>query len=114
MLMQVRFQFWVQECKEQGALSHLKNCKKLEDEVCHGGSTVWKELVKKFRKCKKPCKFGSYDDSLIVKMTMTFKRDTENEASFLFVNSDIKPMEKEVLLYDLSDMIGAVGGTLGT
>ena len=39
---------------------------------------------------------------------MTFKRDTENEASFLFVNSDIKPMEKEVLLYDFSDMIGAV------
>ena len=44
---------------------------------------------------------------------MTFIKDNENEASFEFVNSNISPVEKEVLLYDLSDVIGTVGGSLG-
>ena len=34
----------------------------------------------------------------------------EDEASFQFINS---PVEKEVLLYDLSDVIGTIGGSLG-
>ena len=93
--------------------SDLKNCKKLEDEVCNAGPIVWKGLMKEFGKCKKPCKISSYDDSQIEKFTMTYKTDTKNEASFLFVNSDLRPIEKEVLLYDLSDVIGTVGGSLG-
>ena len=31
----------------------------------------------------------------------------------MFVNSDIIPVEKEVLLYDFTDMVGAIGGSLG-
>ena len=55
------------------ASSDLKNCKRLEHEVCNSGSTVWKGLVKKFKKCKKPCKVSLYDDSLIEKFTPTPK-----------------------------------------
>ena len=44
---------------------------------------------------------------------MTLIIDNENEASFALINSDISPVEKEVLLYDLSDLLGAVGGSLG-
>ena len=47
------------------------------------------------------------------KKDMTFIKDNENEASFEFVNSNVSPVEKEVLLYDLSDVIGTVGGSLG-
>ena len=44
---------------------------------------------------------------------MTYKEDKKNEATFLFTISETRPIEKEVLVYDLADMIGAVGGTLG-
>ena len=37
----------------------------------------------------------------------------ENRVTFEFVNSDVTLVEKEVLLYDFSDMIGTVGGSLG-
>ena len=93
--------------------SNLKNCDKLDDEVCNGGPTVWKELLKHYEKCSKPCRVSSYDASLREKKDMTFIKDSENEASFEFVNSNIIPVEKEVLLYDLSDVIGTVGGSLG-
>ena len=56
---------------------------------------------------------SSYDASLREKKDSTFLNDNENEASFEFVNSNIIPVEKEVLLYDLSDVIGTVGGSLG-
>ena len=91
----------------------LKNCNKLEDEICNGGPTVWKELLKHYEKCLKPCRVSSYDASLREKKDMTFIKDNENEASFEFVNSNVSPVEKEVLLYDLSDVIGTVGGSLG-
>ena len=93
--------------------SNLKNCDKLDDEICNGGPTVWKELLKHYEKCSKPCRVSSYDASLREKKDMTFIKDSENEASFEFVNSNIIPVEKEVLLYDLSDVIGTVGGSLG-
>ena len=93
--------------------SNLKNCDKLDDEICNGGPTVWKELLKHYEKCSKPCRVSSYDASLQEKKDMTFIKDNQNEASFEFVNSNIIPVEKEVLLYDLSDVIGTVGGSLG-
>ena len=37
----------------------------------------------------------------------------ENEATFQFMISDVSPIEKEVLLYDLFDVIGTIGGSLG-
>ena len=93
--------------------SDLKNCNKLDDEICNGGPTVWKELLKHYEKCLKPCRVSSYDASLREKKDMTFIKDNKNEASFEFVNSNVSPVEKEVLLYDLSDVIGTVGGSLG-
>ena len=93
--------------------SDIKNCNKLEDEVCNGGPTVWKELDKHFKKCKKPCKISSYDHSLLEMREFIILKDNKNEASFEFVNSEVTLVEKEVLLYDFSDMIGTVGGSLG-
>ena len=44
---------------------------------------------------------------------MAVFKDNENETTFEFVNSDVILLEKEVLIYDFSDMIGTVGGSLG-
>ena len=93
--------------------SNLQNCKRLDDEICNGGPIVWKELENSFEKCIKPCRMSSYDQSLIEKKEMTYINVDEDEASFQFVNSDVSPVEKEVLLYDLSDVIGTIGGSLG-
>ena len=38
---------------------------------------------------------------------------TKSEATFEFINSDVSTVEKEVLLYDLFDVIGTIGGSLG-
>ena len=92
--------------------SDLKNCNKLDDEICHGGPSVWKELHKRFKQCMTPCTVSSYDDSLHEKKEM-YMKDNENEATFEFMNSDVSPVEKEVLLYDLFDVIGTIGGSLG-
>ena len=91
----------------------LKNCNKLDNEVCNGGPIVWNELMERFKKCKKPCSVTSYDHSVLEMKEMTMIKDNENEATFEFVNSDVTLVEKEVLLYDFSDMIGTVGGSLG-
>ena len=58
-----------------------------------------------------PCTVSSYDDSLHEKKEM-YMKDNENEATFEFMNSDVSPVEKEVLLYDLFDVIGTIGGSL--
>ena len=91
----------------------LKNCNKLDNEVCNGGPTVWNELKDRSKKCTKPCSAISYDHSVLEMKEMTMIKDSENEATFEFVNSDVTLIEKEVLLYDFSDMIGTVGGSLG-
>ena len=93
--------------------SRLKDCTKLEDEICNGGPTVWKELKKRVPKCMKPCRVNSYDHSRDEKGGMQFIKDDKNEASFVFYNSEISLVEKEVLLYDLSDVFGTIGGSLG-
>ena len=93
--------------------SELTNCNKLEDEICNGGPIVWKELKKHFKRCKKPCSISSYDHSMLEKMDMLYITDEKNEATFAFFNSDVVQVEKEVLLYDLSDLIGTVGGSCG-
>ena len=93
--------------------SNLKNCNNLDDQVCNGGPTVWKELEKRFANRMKPCRVSSYDQSLREMKDMTYMGDEENEASSLFTNKDISPVETEVHLYGFSDMIGTVGGSLG-
>ena len=91
----------------------VKDCDRLDDEVCNGGPTVWKELETRFAKCIKPCRMSSYDQSLIERKEMTYINADKDEASFQIVNSNVSPVEKEVLLYDLSDVIGTIGGSLG-
>ena len=93
--------------------SDVKDCNKLDDEVCNGGPTLWNEFDKRLEKCIKPCRFSSYDHSRQEMKEMTAFKDNENEATFEFVNSDVSLIEKEVLIYDFSDMIGTVGGSLG-
>ena len=92
---------------------YIKDCDRLDDEVCHGGPTVWKELENRFAKCIKPCRMSSYDQSMIEMKEMTYINVDKDEATFLIVNSNISPVEKEVLLYDFSDAIGTIGGSLG-
>ena len=92
---------------------YLNDCDRLDDEVCNGGPTVWKELENRFAKCIKPCKMSSYDQSMIEMKEMTYINVDDDEASFQIVNSNVIFLEKEVLLYDFSDAIGTIGGSLG-
>ena len=92
---------------------YLKDCDRLDDEVCNGGPTVWKELENRFAKCIKPCRMSSYDQSMIEAKEMTYINIDKDEASFQIVNSNVIFLEKEVLLYDFSDAIGTIGGSLG-
>ena len=91
----------------------LPNCPKLEDEICNGGPEVWTGLNSKFSQCLKPCRVSIYTDSRIESRVMTYSTDTENQATFLFVTSKIRDLEKELLVYDTNDVIGTIGGTLG-
>ena len=93
--------------------SNLKDCNNLDDEICIGGPSVWKELQERFEKCMKPCKVSSYDYSVIKIMELTYITDEKNEATFEFFNSEVIQVEKEVLLYDFSDLIGTIGGSCG-
>ena len=91
----------------------LENCSNLDDEICIGGPSVWKELQERFEKCMKPCSVSSYDYSVIKIKELTYITDEKNEATFEFFNSEVIQVEKEVLLYDLSDLIGTIGGSCG-
>ena len=93
--------------------SDISNCDKFDDEVCNGGPTLWNKLDKRVEKCIKPCRFSTYHHSWLEMKEMAVFKDNENEATFEFVNSDVIQLEKEVLIYDFSDMIGTVGGSLG-
>ena len=93
--------------------SNLKSCTTLDEEICIGGPSVWQELKKRFEKCMKPCKVSSYDHSVMKVKELTHITDEKNEATFEFFNSEVIQVEKEVLLYDLSDLIGAIGGSCG-
>ena len=83
------------------------------DEICNGGPAVGDELRAHFYDCPRPCRVSSYTNSILEKVEMTYMKDEKNEATFVFTISETRPIEKEVLVYDLADMIGAVGGTLG-
>ena len=93
--------------------SNLKNCKNLDEEICISGPSVWKELQERFGKCMKPCRVSTYDYSVIRIKELTYITDEKNEATFEFFNSEVIQVEKEVLLYDLSDLIGTIGGSCG-
>ena len=77
---------------------------KLEDEVCNGGPKVWKGLEKLLAGCPKPCRVSSYDESLIEKVGMTYMKDTENEASFVFDNLETRPIGILILYFKISQL----------
>ena len=89
------------------------DCARLEDEICNGGFKVWIPLLNKFSDCPKPCKITTYKDSQLDLKEPLFLKMGQTLANFELVANEIRGIEKEVLVYDLNDVIGAVGGSLG-
>ena len=92
----------------------LINCAKLEDEICNGGPKVWNKLGVEFFNCLNPCKRITYKDSrLDLYEPMYLKKQGETYANFKLEMNWIRKIEREVLVYDTNDVIGAIGGSLG-
>ena len=90
-----------------------KNCARLEDEICNGGPKLWKPLINEFSDCPKPCKITTYKDSLLDLKEPLYLKTGQTLANFELVKNKVRRIEKEVLVYDINDVIGAVGGSLG-
>ena len=93
--------------------TYLTNCARLEDEICNKGPKVWTPLLNKFSACPKPCKITTYKDSRLDLREPLFLKTGQTIANFALRKDNIRRMEKEVLVYDINDVIGAVGGSLG-
>ena len=91
----------------------LPNCAKLEDEICIGGPKVWNTLIYEFSKCLKPCKMITYKDSHIELREPNFLKTGQTLANFELKMDKIRRIEKQALVYDANDVIGAIGGSLG-
>ena len=91
----------------------LPNCTKLEDEICNGGPKVWKTMGDEFPKCQKPCKMITYKDSQLELREPTFQKTGQTLANFELVMNSIRKIEKQALVYDTNDVIGAIGESLG-
>ena len=92
----------------------LINCAKLEDEVCNGGPNVWDKLHYGFLNCLNPCKMTTYKNSrLDLYEPMYSKRRGQTYANFELAMRSLRKIEREVLVYDTNDVIGAIGGSLG-
>ena len=89
------------------------NCARLEDEICNAGPEVWTTLLNKFSACPKPCKITTYKDSRLDLKEPLFLKTGQTIANFALKKDSIRKIEKEVLVYDINDVIGAVGGSLG-
>ena len=92
----------------------LINCPELADEICNSGPKVWKKLNLKFPNCLKPCKRVTYKDSrLDWYEPMYLKKQGETISTFELVENSRRKIIREVLVYDIIDVIGATGGSLG-
>ena len=91
----------------------LPNCNRLEDEICIGGPKVGTKLSDEFPKCQNPCKMITYKDSQLELRDPTHMKARQTLANFELVMNSIKKIEKQALVYDTNDMIGAIGGSLG-
>ena len=91
----------------------IPNCTKLEDEICNGGPKVWKTIGDEFPKCQKPCKMITYKDSQLELKEPSFLKAEQNLANFELIMNSIRKIEKQALVYDTNDAIGAIGGSLG-
>ena len=88
-------------------------CTKLEDEICNGGPKVGTKQHDEFPKCLKPCKMITYKDSQLELKEPTFLKTGQTLANFELIMNNIRKIEKEALVYDTHDVIGAIGGSLG-
>ena len=93
----------------------LINCHKLEDEICNGGPKVWKKLNFEFPNCMNPCKMVTYKDSQLdwYEPAQHKKKGQTTVTTFELVMNSRRKIEREVLVYDAIDAIGAIGGSLG-
>ena len=91
----------------------LMNCEKIEDEICNAGSKVWNKLYEEFPSCLKPCKIITYKDSKLDIYEAIYLEVGQTLANFDLMINSIRKIEKEALVYDTNDVIGAIGGSLG-
>ena len=91
----------------------LINCKRVEDEICNGGPKVWTSMFNEFSDCQKPCKITTFKDSQLDLVESLFLKTGETLANIELQKNNIRRIEKEILVYDTNDVIGAVGGSLG-
>ena len=91
----------------------LPNCAKLEDEICNGGPKIGTELIAEFPKCPNPCKIVTYKDSQLELREPSFLKTGQTLANFELTMNNIRKIEKQALVYDTNDAIGAIGGSLG-
>ena len=91
----------------------LKECTNLDDEICNGSPNVWKDLRQSYLNCPMPCKFISYGLSEIDVEGNLYSDGNENEVTIGMSFMQQRKITTEVLLYDVNDMIGAIGGSLG-
>ena len=88
-------------------------CNRVKDEICMGGPKVWIPLLNEFSTCPKPCKITTYKDSRRDLTLQLNLKGGQNLAHFELVKNNVRNTEKEVLVYDLNDVIVAIGGSLG-
>ena len=91
----------------------LPNCNKLEDEICNGGPKVWNSIGDEFQECPNPCKMITYKDSQLELREPIELKTGQTLANFELVMNSIRKIEKQALVYDTNDVIGAIGGSLG-
>ena len=91
----------------------LPNCTKLEDEICNGRPKVWNTIGNEFPKCTNPCKMVMYKDSQLELREPTHMKTGQTLTNFELVMNSRRKIEKQVLVYDTNDVIGAIGGSLG-
>ena len=90
------------------------NCTRIEDEICNGGPKVWNILHEEFQNCLNPCEMITYKDSrLELNEPMYVENSGPTRVRFELVMNNIRKIEKQVLVYDTIDVIGAIGGSLG-
>ena len=66
-----------------------------------------------YQECLKPCEEITYKDSIAKLAESMYLKEGKNTALFTVVMTNVQRVEKEVLVYDTNDMIGAIGGLLG-
>ena len=91
----------------------IEDCTQLEDEICNGGPFIAKQMEHAYQNCLKPCEETTYKDSVAKLVEPMYLTEGKNKALFDIFMSNVQKVEKEVLVYDTNDMIGAIGGSLG-